>query len=196
MKPASRHPAWATVLISFAVLWSTVWAEFVIQPTGLLQLLSLLLSVALLPVLLLTLAWTLDGWDGWKVRCLIPSAIAGFIGVAGIVAGDLGPTVQFQRYLPEMQRTVEALAANPAFQTNNVYKVAELGQKHPWANGVFLVEQPEGPKNVEFFFGSGFPVKHSAYLWCAAGSIERGSETARRWPRRRQVAPNWFIVHD
>jgi hypothetical protein len=179
-----------------AVTWATVWAEFAIRPTPILQLISLLLLVMLLLALPLTAAWILDAWPHCKVRSLIPAVVAGFAGLAGIVAGELGPAIQFRRYLPEMKRTVEELTGNPAFQTNRIYKVAGLEQRHPWANGVYLVEQPAGPKHVEFFFGAGFPVKHTAYLHCPAGTIERGSATAKRWPRRRLVATNWFIVHD
>lgn len=122
--------------------------------------------------------------------------IAGFVGLAGIVAGELGRTIQFRRYLPELNQTVKELTGNPAFQTNRIYKVTGLEQRHPWAYGVFLVEQPDGPKHVEFFFGAGFPVKHTAYLYCPTDNIEPGSPTAKRWPRRRWVATNWFIVHD
>lgn len=198
MKPISKElgGGWAISLIGLATTWATVWAEFLTRPTAILQFSWPLLSVMGLLALPLTAAWILDAWPHYKVRSLIPAVIAGFVGLAGIVAGELGPAIQFRRYLPEMKRTVEELTGNPAFQTNHIYKVAGLEQRHPWAYGVFLVEQPVGPKNVEFFYGAGFPVKHTAYLYCPSGVIEPGSTTAKRWHRRRSVATNWFIVHD
>lgn len=198
MKSTSKElgAVWAISLIGLATTWATVWAEFAVRPTTILQFIWPLLSALVLLAMPLTAAWILSAWPHCKVRSLIPAVIAGFVGLAGIVAGELGPAIQFRRYLPEMKRTVEELTGNPAFQTNRIYKVAGLEQRHPWANGVYLVEQPAGPKHVEFFFGAGFPVKHTAYLHCPAGTIERGSATAKRWPRRRLVATNWFIVHD
>jgi hypothetical protein len=49
--------------------------------------------------------------------------------------------------------------------------------------------------NIEFQTESGFPVKHSGYLYISSGKMN-DSYTLEDWPIHHQINTNWFYVSD
>jgi hypothetical protein len=48
---------------------------------------------------------------------------------------------------------------------------------------------------VAFMTGSGFPVKHSGYLYVASGNDENDAD-AKRWPYKTRISNNWLRIED
>jgi hypothetical protein len=61
---------------------------------------------------------------------------------------------------------------------------------------VFAEKDTNGVLMVEFDTESGFPVKHSGYLYSSSGTIEPGSQMDSRWTFRQEVKSRWFYISD
>lgn len=62
------------------------------------------------------------------------------------------------------------------------------------AHRVFAERDANGILTVEFITESGFPAKHSGYLYVSSGVIESNSRKDSRWPIREKVRDKWFWV--
>jgi len=56
----------------------------------------------------------------------------------------------------------------------------------------------DGIVTIEFFYGGGFPVKHSVYLHRSAGAVERNEplEMRCRWAHVKRLNERWYYVGD
>jgi hypothetical protein len=64
------------------------------------------------------------------------------------------------------------------------------------AYAVFAQKETNGVLTVEFLTETGFPVKHSGYLYCSSGTIAPGSAEDRHWPIIHEERPKWFSISD
>lgn len=117
--------------------------------------------------------------------------------VLGGLAGAADAWVRgivFRRSLPNFESIVHRMdsGAIPVTAEWRRFPEAEGG-------GVYAVSaqrSTNGKLTVEFLTGRGFPVKHSGYLYCSVGSLERGSIAEKRWLRRQRVSPTWYRISD
>lgn len=63
------------------------------------------------------------------------------------------------------------------------------------AYAVLGSRDPEGVLTVEFITGSGFPVKHSGFLYRSDDNA-LGWEHISRWPRLERIDTNWYRIGD
>lgn len=180
-----------TVLI--AGLWFVVFTAFAAWPTGLAQLLSMLLTLGLLVFGFISIVLAFTRWRHERWRSIIPF---GACALAVILAPEVGSRIRqfmFHRSLPRYESIIRQM------ESGNIPVSVEL-QRVPQAEGTVayavLAQRTNGVLNVEFLTGGGFPVKHSGYLYCSSGVIERGSLIDSRWPKRREVRPSWFRISD
>jgi hypothetical protein len=64
----------------------------------------------------------------------------------------------------------------------------------PLTYAVFAQKDTNGVLTVEFITESGFPVKHSGYLYILSGVIEPGSKEDSHWPIRKEEGTRWFFI--
>jgi hypothetical protein len=134
-----------------------------------------------------------------KLRAFIPVLIC-IIGlpVSMLIGSHLGEFIQsgrFQKNLPRYNAVVQRIETgeltstpqSPFIKLPNEY--ADLA----WAttakiNNTNVV--------VEFMTESGFPVKHSGYLFISSNSIESDPDLLQRWPYYSKINSNWFRISD
>ena len=181
------------ITILIAGLWFFAFAAFAARQTVVTQVFMTLLTLALLgfgstTFVLFFARWSEDRWRG-----LVP---VGICTIAVVLAPRVGAVIRestFRRDLPSYNAVIRQM------ERGSIPVDAEL-RRIPQAEGaqayVVLAQRTSEGLNVEFITGGGFPVKHSGYLYCSSGEIERGSLIDSRWPKRREVMPMWFRISD
>lgn len=184
----------AAISIGVAGLWFVSVVAFAARPSPATQLFHGLLSLGAVGCGFGCLVRILPHWRrryGQGIA-LLSTAV-----VLGVLAGAAGAWVQeivFRRSLPSFEGIVHRM-------DSGAIPVTAEWRRFPGAEGggayaVSAQRSTNGVLTVEFLTGSGFPVKHSGYLYCSGGSIEPGSIAARRWPRRQRVSPIWYRISD
>jgi hypothetical protein len=195
----SDMPRSAKTLFAIALFAGCAMAFFVAAPTGLSQLISM---AALLMVLI---ALPVTVFRAWRYRASGPLRAAMPL-VACLVAAPIGYSIggayrdlDFRyRRLPAYEEVVRKIQSGelPAGTTKEVPpeidRLAYMIHAHD--------EAPDGLM-VEFFWGGGFPVKHSAYIYRASGlppptSTNWELKPYCEWAGARRLNENWFSASD
>ena len=111
----------------------------------------------------------------------------------------MGRTVHqalFAWALPSYEQVVGEIQAGRIVVTEKFDRIPEAEARARLAYAVFAQRQPDGTLLVEFLTESGFPVKHSGYLYSSSGTIEKGASIDSRWPIKRKVREHWFYISD
>jgi hypothetical protein len=148
-----------------------------------------------LAALVFSLVCIVTEWRQRRWRSLIPLAL--WV-IALFASGVLIRGVDRLLFLwsfPSYQRIVQEIEEGkvPVYpEVDN--SLLEPENKARFAYLVFAEKDTEGILTVEFITESGFPAKHSGYLYVSSGNIEPGSRMDSRWPIREKVKDNWFWV--
>ena len=134
-----------------------------------------------------------------KLRAFIPALIC-FIGLLASVfigsrLGDAIKDWRFQKNLPRYNaviRLIEKGELKPDPQSPLIKLPVEYADL-AWA---VAAKTNDNRVVVEFMTESGFPVKHSGYLFVSSGDIASDTNLFRRWPYRSQISANWFQISD
>jgi hypothetical protein len=59
----------------------------------------------------------------------------------------------------------------------------------------YHISQTPGHQEVFFFWGSGFPVKHTAFVY-SQNDPNLDKRFAQAWHHARPLAPNWYVTND
>ena len=59
----------------------------------------------------------------------------------------------------------------------------------------YHITQPQGHQRVFFFWGRGFPVEHTVFVY-SPSDLNADSNFARAWRHARPLAPNWYVAKD
>jgi hypothetical protein len=132
-------------------------------------------------------------WRQERWRTLIPVASCALAVIVAPVVGRLIGQLMFHRSLPHYEAIIRQI------ESGNIPVTAEL-RRIPQAEGslayAVLAQRTNDVLSVEFLTGAGFPVKHSGYLYCSSGTVEKGSFIDSRWPKRREVRRFWYRISD
>jgi len=180
-----------TVLI--ACLWFLVFLASAAQPSGLTQLFSILLTLALLVFGFISFVFVFLLWRQERWRSLIPVGACALVVLLAPEVGGLIRQFMFDRSLPRYESIIRQMESGSLPVSAELRRVPQVESSLAYA---VLAQRTNGVLSVEFLTGSGFPVKHSGYLYCSSGLIERGSQMDSRWPMRREVRPLWFRISD
>jgi hypothetical protein len=192
-------PRSAKILLVIALFTGCAVAFFVAAPTGSSQ----LVSVAALLLLLLALPVAL--FYAWRHRargllraaapllaCLVAAPIGGSIGAAY-------RSLNFRyRRLPVYEQIVRKIESGELPGETIKEMPPEIDSL---AYGIHVHDDAPGGLMVVFFWGGGFPVKHSVYIYRASGlppptSTKWEMEPYYHWSGARRLNDNWFAAHD
>jgi hypothetical protein len=182
------------ITIGWAGLWFLAFIAFPARPSPATQIFSLLLALGLAVLGFISLIRLATHWRRERWRVIVPIAICGIVVVVAAAIGAATRRVAFFRSLPIYESIVRQLESGEIPVSTELRRIllVEGGPAYP----VLAQRDTNGVLAAEFLTGSGFPVKHSGYLYCSSGSILLGSVSDSRWPKRQQMKPLWFWVSD
>ena len=198
-RDGSQMPRSAKVLLAIALFAGCAVAFFVGTPTPLSQ----LISVAALLVLLLALPVAV--LHAWRHRASgLIRATAPFLVclVAVPIGGSLGRVyrdLDFRyRRQPAYEKVVRKIQSGD-LPAGNIKEIPP--EIHGLAYMIEVHDDAPGGLMVEFFWGGGFPVKHTVYIYRASGLPPPTSpnwefKPYRQWDGARRVNENWFADID
>ena len=183
---AKRH-AWAI----FCLLSATYFAS---RPSGLGQLLVMLASLAALAALL-QFVWTaITLWKHKDASKLIsPSLVIVGFGL-GLFLGSNFREWNFNHNLA----TYNKAAIWASTQAKND-EIVVLDLPHEFSNLGSVAHVHKNTRcglMIDFFWGGGFPVKHIVRRFAERPGFTDIPECRESWSRGRQLADNWFELHD
>ncbi len=183
-------------ILVIASVWVVGRVIFTLYASPATQLLSGLVFLAYLVAVVVSIAALVTGWRRLTWRAAVPLLIcsAGWYGAR--FASDMAADVLFARNLPAYEAMVarpdvQAVVAGTGLQQLTLH---ESDRSLFWWAGA--ERTPDGTLMVELVNGSGFPVKHSGFLYTSSGSIPEGSRMNSRWPYRCSMRAHWFCVSD
>lgn len=181
------------ITVITAGLWFLAVATFTARPSGLPQLFSMVLTLALLAFGLTSFARIFTRWRQERWRSVVPVSVCALVVVVAPGVGGLIRQFTFQRALPQYQAIIRQMESGEIPVTAELRRISQATGTGAYA---VLAQRTNEVLSVEFLTGAGFPVKHSGYLYCSSGTIEKGSPMDSRWPQRREVRPSWFQISD
>lgn len=170
-------------------------AAFAARPTGLKQLFAMGAFLAAGLLFLACLSWALTRAKGQRLKgCIAALAVLAVI-PAGVEIGHLIRDWQFQRDLPRYQAAA-AWAAALAVPGDTVVVLQVPAQYRDLAYAVHISQDDACGVMVDFFWGGGFPVKHTVRRYIAAPTSMERKPCREGWRRGRQRADGWFELAD
>jgi hypothetical protein len=190
-----RFICWSAIALNFAAT-----TLFCARQTTNKQFLCMATTACVLLLLLISFVAGLCFCSRDKFRAFIPAAIC-LIGlpVSFFAARRLGGSIEnwrFQRNLPRYAEVIH-LIERGEIRINSSSSRIEHKLPNRYADlawGIIAKTNSDGI-TVAFMTGSGFPVKHTGYLYVSSGNIEYDAET-NRWPYSSRISTNWFRVQD
>lgn len=130
-------------------------------------------------------SWARLGWRNPRAIAISAAAIV-WLAAAPFVGARVGIMVRdavFRLRLPEYEAAVRLVqAGTPQADIRLAYRInSDLA--------------PTGGSEVIFYWGSGFPVKHTAFVY-RTDDPSTHPRFVREWSRIGSLAPNWYVVKD
>ena len=189
-----KTPRFLTLTVIVAGLWTTSFVVFVVHPSMATQLLSMLLGLGLLVAGCVGFVRLFRHWERERWREVLPPVACVLVVVLMPETGAAARRAVFQHSLPGFESVIHQIEQGTIPVT---IELQPIPQARSGSGGPVLAQRStNGVLTVEFITGGGFPVKHSGFLYCSSGSIEAGSRTDSRWPRRQPIKPRWYRVSD
>jgi hypothetical protein len=183
-------------VIGIAVIWCVGAVAFFTRQTPLLQFLSFPFFLCFVGGGGASLVCIVSEWRQRRWRSLIPLAACV---IAFFLSGILVRTARhfvFVWALPSYEAVVHQMESGSILVSTNFDNIPQAESEARLVYRVFAQREADGVLMVEFDTESGFPVKHSGYLYSSSGVIVPGSRMDSRWPVRRELRSRWFYVSD
>lgn len=170
-------------------------AAFAARPTMLKQLLAMGAFLAAGLLFLICLGWALTREKGRRLRAaIVPAAVLAVVPI-GIELGHAIRDWQFQRDLPRYQAAA-AWASTLAVPGETVIVLPPPAAYADLTYGVHITQDETCGLVVDFFWGGGFPVKHTVRRYIADPTSMQRKPCREGWRRGRQRAEGWFELAD
>jgi hypothetical protein len=169
--------------------WFVTTIAFIVRPKPGLQFLAMFLSLALIVVGFIGFVTAFTNWGKERWRSFIPLSTCV---VVVVVAPDLGRGIRdlmFKWSLPRYEALIQRIESGNISVSKEWQKIEEAEGLVPY--GVVAKRGSNDVLMVEFRFGAGFPVKHSAYVYFSSGAIDHSE-----YRRGYEIRPKWFEVSD
>ena len=208
--PGTRCPAviyrgtiqhrWAVLLTGAIGVGAAVsGGRFAYQPTAGLQLMAMVFGLL---VLVLVLGWvTVVATQALRRRPVAAAgllmALASFGGC--VVARDVGRAIADRRFRADLgayEQVVTKLRSQPLRLLRPMPSDSLPQLLRGRVSHVMSWRGAEGAFGVDFHYGGGFRVKHSAYVYYEGGGWPLGPVAPFHWRHARALAPHWFAVSD
>lgn len=182
------------ITLLIAGLWFLATTAFAAYPSGITQPLSIVLTLGLLVFGFISFIRVFTHWRRQRWQSVIPVGACILVVVLAPEVGVVIRQATYQRSLPGYEAIIHQIESGSIPVSAELRRISQaegsLGYR------VFAQRSTNGVLTVEFLTGGGFPVKHSGYLYCSSGVIEKGSLADSRWPKRQAVRPLWFRISD
>lgn len=175
-----------TILHSLFLIISVI---FKIRETALLQLIFIVAFLMFLALLIKDLSWLVGHWKLEKWLSLFPIVLWIVILITTPVIAIFCANKIFEYNLPKFQEVVEELKKEPHEPGKIKQSEKNVGYPvHSWyEDDVFI---------VQIWWGSGFPVKHTCYVYVSSGDIDKIEYFTKYFPVRLRLNQYWFRVLD
>lgn len=180
-----------TVIV--ACLWFLAATTFFAHPHVATQLLTMLLTPALLGFGLANLVLVLRRWFQMHLRNVIPFGVCALTMVLAPFVGTEIRQHLFRSALPKFESVIQQLESGKIPVTVEFNRVLQSEDGIGYSVSALRTNDV---LYVEFLAGGSFLLKHSGYLYTSSGDVMRGSVMDLRWPRRRMEQPGWYRISD
>jgi hypothetical protein len=138
--------------------------------------------------------WALAGWHKLRWRGLIVPAVSALVLVAGPAIGgrlrEWNLWWDMPRYKAAAEWVEHQALSSEGSEIELPPEYADL------AYGVRGIRSAECGTVVTFWWGSGFPVKHTARVYSPTGSFERSRDCRGHWSRGSLIDEHWYEATD
>jgi hypothetical protein len=175
-------------------------AAFAYRPTTTFQFASMLLLLYFVILAVLNLISVPKYRHKYKSKALIPLGLS-ILSVPAMWVSNLGGhairSYVFKTRLPQYENAVQLLTEQINDEPISLSGTEIPEQYRHLAYTIFALKYGPDAFTVEFAYGQGFPVKHSAYVYVSDPDLpDKELDFRRRWPRRYRVSDHWFRVGD
>jgi hypothetical protein len=160
-----------------------VLAMFAFKETTLLQILTLAALLGLVTAFVVAVINAVLFWRQRRWRVLFPFLVVLLCGVGGPRLGGVVRNAYFRKQLPDLETAIAS------------YRDTGTMPDTQWRGYQVHADEWEGATVVEFWWGSGFPVKHTVLLYFSGDDI---TSYRRRhgWYYASRLEEHWWIVRD
>jgi hypothetical protein len=172
------------IVVGVAAFIFTTFALFVFRQNVLLQAISMLGFLAGIPAFIAGVVFVTTNHGYKKAMCYVPVCAVVFAFWAGPRVGSLFRTAYFTYHLAEMQNfalTTPDSSPHDGVKWRNIYTSAGTTKS--------------GHRYVFFWWGNGFPVKHTVFAYHSGSADEAEADFKGDW-RGGPFRDNWYILSD
>jgi hypothetical protein len=186
---------WVSIFTVLAFLAS--WCAFAYSADVIAQLTSMLLTLIFIIMWLISFITALTRWS---TVCWVSFVvfILAFPGCSqAIKAGHWARMKVFEHRLPSYEKAVQQIIKNFDGQRKLITKNNLPEECRRFAYYAYVYKDNNNATVVNFMWGIGFPVKHTAFVWRSDGVLpEKGTEFRRDWPGCWRINEHWFRCSD
>lgn len=183
-------------VVVVAVIWFVGATVYGSHRTNLTQLLTFPLIPLFLVALAISVICIFKDWRIRRWKSLFPLGACVLSLVATNIVTRWIRHALFIGSLPSYEAIVRQIESGEILVSTNHAGIPQAVPKARMAWAVYAQEDTNGVLTVEFLTETGFPVKHSGYLYSSSGTIVTGSEPDLRWPLQHEERPKWYFVSD
>ncbi|MCP4260900.1 MAG: hypothetical protein GY774_25830 [Planctomycetes bacterium] len=181
-----KHYIIVTVL-PLIFLFSTV--IFKIRENAVLQLIFFIAILMYLALLITDISWLIKRWKSEKWLSLYPIVLWIIILLATPFITVFCVKKTFEYNLPKFQGIVEELKKEPHETGERKRSDKNVGRHvDSWYEDEVFI--------VQIWWGNGFPVKHTCYVYVSSGDIDKIEYFTKNFYGRLRLNQNWFRVFD
>ncbi|MGD0553054.1 MAG: hypothetical protein ABSB25_10450 [Sedimentisphaerales bacterium] len=139
-------------------------------------------------------------WSEYDSKALIPIGIsvATFaLCICSIIVGDHVNLFVFNRRISQFEDAIRMID-NRIVDSNPIrLRGEEIPEEYRHLAYFIYGEKKNGILRADFYWGSGFPCKHVAYVYLSNDEIPgKGSDFRKDWYRYHRIKEKWFRVSD
>jgi hypothetical protein len=176
------------------LVWCVGSLALFTRRTSLLQLLSLPLALLFFSAVVASVVRVFTNWRQRRWHSLVSIGMCVSALLLSFVLVRAASHLVFVWALPSYEAVIGQMQSGTISVPTGFTGIAAGPAKARFVYAIFAEKGTNGVLMVEFDTESGFPVKHSGYLYSSSGKIEPGSRMNSRWPIRRELRSNWFYV--
>lgn len=190
---------WFLILINIvvSVLLTVASGMFGYRPS-IVQILVMLLLLVESILVVFNFITIFHFWERYTVLALLPL----FISISGFwlqdITGDKGREIRMEVFNERLYLYEQAVAElAPMIKDEPLHlHYDQIPEKYRHL-AYWIIGKKEKGIVFAFFWGSGFPCKHSAFVYRSDGRLpERGTDFRRDWPFCERINEHWFRVSD
>ncbi len=171
---------------------------FTFRPNGYVQLILIILGGILLVATIVNLIKIPLNWRQQRKLSALPFTISIFsvlLLTFSIFIGMRARIMKFRYDMPYYENLISMMKKGEIDIQQNLHPIDIPLEYAHLAYATLAVKDKQGVLTVEFLSGSGFPVKHSGWLYREDDNPMAWKDISR-WPRIEKIEPKWYRIGD